>query len=878
MSGKKSVTAAKTVGKVARKPTKSKKYKFPEHIPLGEIITDIHKRSWKIGPSIGTGGFGEIYSATEVTPSCAKSLPYVIKIEPHENGPLFVEIHVYQKIAKPADIDEWMKARKLKSLGMPRFVASGSHSSGGHKYRFMVMERFGQDLDSLLAKGGKTFPLPAVLRIARQVLDVLEYMHSKSYVHADIKAANLLLGHLKGSENQVYLVDFGMASRQSADCKNNPKKAHNGTIEFLSRDSHAGGEISIILFSRVMSYRGDLEILAYNMLYWLTGRLPWLHAIKDCRKVEELKIRFMDDIPGLMKDCFKGPAPAFQSRGYPQPLIDNKISRALSRDDCDLSKQVEDIRLTTQYHPGLQRTNTILKSGYKFLTRITQTQNLLGSPPIVTFKRPPNLHNILVHLLGPKIIREEKPTTKDSLVKFFKYVSQLEFGADIDYVKCNAFFVEGLRACGSPVDGKLDLYNARQVSPLKSPRRSTPRKTGPMQHFGDTSDSEPKSKRVAKSKHAAKKVVGKTQTMALQIEELTNKGIDEDVENDTIQDYPDNAHVSKPQTKQTTKIRPAAKNKGVAKPRSRAFGTVESVSEHAGHSLSNGVEVIDNIQDPDTENPLNKGPISVSSGVRGGRSRTLSSKRYSIKPENILAHSTRSGVHKAGGQASKRRSSFGVVAKKIVRCPQHKAWQTPSFVAADIFLSAGTVLPNLPGNSQGRNIDKRLKRVRPSISDLIDDNESLKKLRDGTIMIQTRTDIQSSRVMAISEIPLSNTSHIPVKVEPHRFLNICNGVVTCYDLDCVSIGDICGGTVTEVVSTTRTNEELSGPKLRVAVVEPLKPASGMSGGTGEVCKGEPHWCLEEGSVRDRRENYCKESVEGLNKAFLQGSTDPVSPG
>nr|CAD7393428.1 unnamed protein product [Timema cristinae] len=612
MSGRKPVTTAKTVGKVARKPTKSKKYKFPEQIPLGEIITDIHKRSWKIGPSIGTGGFGEIYSATEVTPSCAKSLPYVIKIEPHENGPLFVEIHVYQKIAKSADIDEWMKARKLKSLGMPRFVASGSHSSGSHKYRFMVMERFGQDLDSLLAKGGKTFPLPAVLRIARQVLDVLEYMHSKSYVHADIKAANLLLGHVKGSENQVYLVDFGMASRQSADCKNNPKKAHNGTIEFLSRDSHAG----------VMSYRGDLEILAYNMLYWLTGRLPWLHAIKDCRKVEELKRRFMDDIPGLMKDCFKGPAP-------------DKISR----DDYDLSKQVEDIRLTTQYHPGLQRTNTILKSGYKFLLKLP----------------------------GPKIIREEKPTTKDSLVKFFKYVSQLEFGADIDYVKCNAFFVEGLHACGSPVDGKLDLYSARQVSPLKSPRRSTPRKTGPMQYFGDTSDSEPKSKRVAKSKPAAKKVVGKTQTMALQMEELTNKGMAEDVENDMIQDNPDNSHVSKPQTKQTTKIRPAAKNKGVAKPRSRAFGTVESVSEHAGHSLSNGVEVIDNIQDPDTENPLNKGPNSVSSGVRGGRSRTLSSKRYSIKPENILAHSTRSGMHKAGGQASKRRSSFGVVAKKIVR-------------------------------------------------------------------------------------------------------------------------------------------------------------------------------------------------------------------
>nr|CAD7440676.1 unnamed protein product [Timema bartmani] len=157
-----------------------------------------------------------------------------------------------------------------------------------------------------------------------------------------------------------------------------------------------------------------------------------------------------------------------------------------------------------------------------------------------------------------------------------------------------------------------------------------------------------------------------------------------------------------------------------------------------------------------------------------------------------------------------------------------------SFVAADNLLSAGTVLPagnTLPGPSQGRNTDKRRKRVRPSSPELekiqevvrpqprflvmsrAQENECLKrvspfilervingaaqsqvsirKLRDGTILIQTMTDTQSSKVMAISEIPLSNTSHIPVKVEPHRFLNVCKGVVTCYDLDCVSIEDIC---------------------------------------------------------------------------------------
>nr|CAD7462314.1 unnamed protein product [Timema tahoe] len=77
-------------------------------------------------------------------------------------------------------------------------------------------------------------------------------------------------------------------------------------------------------------------------------------------------------------------------------------------------KQVEDITFTTQYHPGLQRINTILKSGYKFLTSFSQTQNLLSSPPRVTFKQPPNLHNILVYpkFPDPRRIREEKSTTE----------------------------------------------------------------------------------------------------------------------------------------------------------------------------------------------------------------------------------------------------------------------------------------------------------------------------------------------------------------------------------------------------------------------------------------------------------------------------------
>lgn len=71
-------------------------------------------------------------------------------------------------------------------------------------------------------------------------LDALEYIHSKGYVHADVKGANILLGP---SGDQVYVVDFGLACKYSSAkvFTPDPKKMHDGTIEYLSVDAHYGG-------------------------------------------------------------------------------------------------------------------------------------------------------------------------------------------------------------------------------------------------------------------------------------------------------------------------------------------------------------------------------------------------------------------------------------------------------------------------------------------------------------------------------------------------------------------------------------------------------------------------------------------------------------
>uniref|UniRef100_A0A8C0INU1 non-specific serine/threonine protein kinase n=1 Tax=Chelonoidis abingdonii TaxID=106734 RepID=A0A8C0INU1_CHEAB len=157
------------------------------------------------------------------------------------------------------------------SLVLQRFLSCAFSNS----YRFMVMERLGIDLQRILDNDGHRFKKETVLQLGARMLDALEYMHENEYVHGDIKAANLLLGYT--NPHEVYLADYGLSYRYCPNgnhkqYKENPKKGHNGTIEFTSLDAHRGV---------APSRRGDLEILGYCMLQWLCGKLPWEQNLKD---------------------------------------------------------------------------------------------------------------------------------------------------------------------------------------------------------------------------------------------------------------------------------------------------------------------------------------------------------------------------------------------------------------------------------------------------------------------------------------------------------------------------------------------------------------------------------------------------------------------
>ncbi|XP_023084019.1 serine/threonine-protein kinase VRK2 isoform X2 [Piliocolobus tephrosceles] len=230
-------------------PKRNEKYKLPIPLPEGKILDDMEGNQWVLGKKIGSGGFGLIYLAFP-TNKPEKDARHVVKVEYQENGPLFSELKFYQRVAKKDYIKKWIERKQLDYLGIPLFYGSGLTEFKGKSYRFMVIERLGIDLQKISGQNG-AFKKSTVLQLGIRMLDVLEYIHENEYVHGDIKAANLLLGYR--NPDRVYLADYGLSYRYCPNgnhkqYQENPRKGHNGTIEFTSLDAHKGvGEIAQFL-------------------------------------------------------------------------------------------------------------------------------------------------------------------------------------------------------------------------------------------------------------------------------------------------------------------------------------------------------------------------------------------------------------------------------------------------------------------------------------------------------------------------------------------------------------------------------------------------------------------------------------------------------
>ncbi|KAG9075491.1 serine/threonine protein kinase [Ceratobasidium sp. UAMH 11750] len=186
-------------------------------------------------------------------------------------------------------------------------------------YNAMLLDLLGPSLEDPFNVCNRKFSLKTVLLLADQLISRVEYIHSHNFIHRDTKPDNFLTGIGKRG-NQVNVIDFGPAKKYR-DSKTHlhipyrENKNLTGTARYASINTHLGVE---------QARRDDLESLAYVLMYFLPGQLPWqgLKAATKKQKYDRIMEKKMTTPTDLL--C----------RGFPNEFgIFLNYCRALRFDD-----------------------------------------------------------------------------------------------------------------------------------------------------------------------------------------------------------------------------------------------------------------------------------------------------------------------------------------------------------------------------------------------------------------------------------------------------------------------------------------------------------------------------------------------------------------
>ncbi|EAN94009.1 casein kinase, putative [Trypanosoma cruzi] len=208
---------------------------------------------FRLGQKIGAGSFGEIFRGTNI--QTGETVAIKLEQAKTRHPQLAFEARFYRILNAGGGV-----------VGIPNILFYGVEG----EFNVMVMDLLGPSLEDLFSFCDRKLSLKTTLMLAEQMIARIEFVHSKSVIHRDMKPDNFLMGTGKKGHH-VYVVDFGLAKkyrdpRTHQHIPYKEGKSLTGTARYCSINTHLGIE---------QSRRDDLEGIGYILMYFLRGSLPW---------------------------------------------------------------------------------------------------------------------------------------------------------------------------------------------------------------------------------------------------------------------------------------------------------------------------------------------------------------------------------------------------------------------------------------------------------------------------------------------------------------------------------------------------------------------------------------------------------------------------